>query len=105
MSASPHANGGLLLKELDLGDFRDFAVKVERPGSSRAEATRVRGQYLAEVMKRSLPSRNFRIVGPDETDARLRPSCSKDTAWRPAKRFPGRTGAAELKKWVESLDL
>jgi len=45
------------------------------------------------------------MSGPGETDARLRPSCSKDAAWRPAKRFPGRTGAAELKKWVESLDL
>ena len=45
------------------------------------------------------------MSGPGETDARLRPSCSKDTAWRPAKRFPGRTGAAELKKWVEGLDL
>jgi len=69
MSASPHANGGLLLKELDLGDFRAFAVKVEKPGSGLAEATRVMGQYLADVMKRNLPSRNFRIVGPDETNS------------------------------------
>jgi Phosphoketolase len=69
MSASPHANGGLLLKDLDLGDFRDFAVKVERPGTTVAEATRVMGQYLAEVMKRNMASRNFRVMGPDETNS------------------------------------
>ena len=69
MSASPYANGGLLLKELDLGDFTKFAVEVEKPGTSLTEATRVMGQYLADVMKRSAASRNFRIVGPDETNS------------------------------------
>ncbi len=69
MSASPYANGGLLLKELDLGDFTKFAVEVEKPGTSLAEATRVMGQYLADVMRRSAASRNFRIVGPDETNS------------------------------------
>jgi xylulose-5-phosphate/fructose-6-phosphate phosphoketolase len=69
MSASPHANGGLLLKELDLGDFRSFAVKVDKPGAVVAEATRVMGQYLADVMSRNAKSRNFRIVGPDETNS------------------------------------
>jgi xylulose-5-phosphate/fructose-6-phosphate phosphoketolase len=69
MSASPYANGGLLLKELDLGDFRDFAVKVDRPGAGLAEATRVMGQFLADVMKRNAGNRNFRVVGPDETNS------------------------------------
>jgi xylulose-5-phosphate/fructose-6-phosphate phosphoketolase len=69
MSANPHANGGLLLKDLDLGDFASFAVKVDKPGVSLAEATRVMGQYLADVMKRNLANRNFRIVGPDETNS------------------------------------
>jgi xylulose-5-phosphate/fructose-6-phosphate phosphoketolase len=69
MSASPYANGGLLLKELDLGDFTKFAVEVEKPGVSLAEATRVMGAYLADVMRRSSASRNFRIVGPDETNS------------------------------------
>jgi xylulose-5-phosphate/fructose-6-phosphate phosphoketolase len=69
MSASPYANGGLLLKELDLGDFTKFAVEVEKPGTSLAEATRVMGEYLADVMRRSAASRNFRIVGPDETNS------------------------------------
>jgi xylulose-5-phosphate/fructose-6-phosphate phosphoketolase len=69
MSASPHANGGLLLKDLDLGDFATFAVKVDKPGVSSAEATRVMGQFLADVMKRNMANRNFRIVGPDETNS------------------------------------
>ncbi len=69
MSASPYANGGLLLKELDLGDFTKFAVEVKKPGTSLAEATRVMGAYLADVMRRSAVSRNFRIVGPDETNS------------------------------------
>ena len=69
MSASPHANGGLLLKDLDLGDFRDFAVKIGAPGTTVAEATRVMGQFLADVMKRNMANRNFRIVGPDETNS------------------------------------
>jgi xylulose-5-phosphate/fructose-6-phosphate phosphoketolase len=66
MSANPHANGGLLLRDLDLPDFRDFAVKVPSPGAVRAEATREQGKYLREVMKRNLESRNFRLFAPDE---------------------------------------
>src|SRR5690349_21182215 len=54
MSANPHANGGLLLRDLALPDFRDFAVEVPVPGATRAEATRVQGKYLREVMKRNL---------------------------------------------------
>jgi xylulose-5-phosphate/fructose-6-phosphate phosphoketolase len=65
MSANPHANGGLLLRDLTLPDFRDYAVGVERPGSSFSEATRVLGAYLRDVI-RANPQR-FRLFGPDET--------------------------------------
>ncbi|MDI2143636.1 MULTISPECIES: phosphoketolase [unclassified Pseudomonas] len=67
MSANPHGNGGLLLRPLDLPRFADFAVPLDTPGSVRAEATRVLGKYLREVMRNSLATRNFRLFGPDET--------------------------------------
>ncbi|HSN31147.1 MAG TPA: phosphoketolase family protein, partial [Ideonella sp.] len=67
MGSNPHANGGLLLKDLRLPDFRDHAVAVPRPGDTRAEAARVMGEYLREVMRLNLAGRNFRVVGPDET--------------------------------------
>ena len=51
MGDNPHANGGLLLKDLILPDFRDHAVAVESPGKATAEATRVMGQFLRDVMK------------------------------------------------------
>ena len=66
MSANPHANGGILLRDLRLPDFRDYRVEVEQPGSVAAESTRVQGKYLAEVMKRNLDARNFRVFSPDE---------------------------------------
>ena len=66
MGANPHANGGLLLKELKLPAFQKFAVEVPAPGAASAEATRVQGKYLAEVMKRNLVSKNFRVFSPDE---------------------------------------
>lgn len=65
MSDNPHANGGLLLKDLRLPDFRDFAVDVPAPGATVAEATRVLGQWLTEIIR--LNPDNFRIFGPDET--------------------------------------
>ncbi len=65
MSASPHANGGLLLKPLALRDFRERGVEVSAPGASVHEPTRVMGQYLLDVMTDNTD--NFRIVGPDET--------------------------------------
>ena len=67
MSANPHANGGVLLRALDLPPFTDYAVKLEVPGSLRAEATRVLGTFLRDVMKNNLLSKNFRLFGPDET--------------------------------------
>jgi xylulose-5-phosphate/fructose-6-phosphate phosphoketolase len=67
MGANPHANGGLLLKDLVLPDFRGYAVPVPRPGIEIAEATRVMGRMLRDVMKLNAGARNFRVVGPDET--------------------------------------
>ena len=67
MGANPNANGGLLLKELRMPDFRDYAVAVKKPGAARAEATRVLGNMLRDVMKLNLASRNFRVFVPDET--------------------------------------
>ena len=67
MSASPHANGGILLRDLDLPDFRDYAVPVPRPGAATGEATRVLGDLLRDVMRNNLALRNFRVFGPDET--------------------------------------
>ncbi|MGA8921775.1 MAG: phosphoketolase family protein [Candidatus Dormiibacterota bacterium] len=65
MSANPHANGGELLKDLRLPDFRVYAVEVSKPGSSTSEATRVLGTYLRDVI--SANPDNFRLMGPDET--------------------------------------
>ncbi len=67
MGANPHANGGLLLRDLKLPDFRDYALKVSGPGAVTGEATRVMGVFLRDVMKRNLDARNFRVMGPDET--------------------------------------
>ncbi len=65
MSANPHANGGVLLKDLHLPDFRDYAVDVTKPGTGSTEATRVLGTFLRDVVK--MNPENFRIMGPDET--------------------------------------
>jgi len=69
MGANPYANGGLLKRELRLPDFRTYAVAVERPGGSHAEATRVLGGYLRDVMRLNAEARNFRLMGPDETSS------------------------------------
>ena len=65
MSANPHANGGLLLRDLSLPDYRDFAVEVSEPGTTHSEATRVLGRFLRDVIRKN-PD-NFRLFGPDET--------------------------------------
>jgi xylulose-5-phosphate/fructose-6-phosphate phosphoketolase len=67
MSANPHANGGGLLCDLVLPDFRSYAVEVKKPGSTFSEATRVLGRYLADVARLNEEQRNFRLFGPDET--------------------------------------
>ena len=67
MGANLHANGGILLKDLVMPDFREYSVKVSKPGTGIAEATRVLGIFLRDVMKLNADSKNFRVFGPDET--------------------------------------
>ncbi len=67
MGANPHANGGLLLKDLGLPDFRAYAVSVTKPGGVMAESTRPTGMFLRDILRANAPSANFRLFGPDET--------------------------------------
>ncbi len=67
MGANPHTNGGILLKDLKMPDFREYAVNVPKPGTVVGEATRVMGYFLRDVMKLNMNERNFRVMGPDET--------------------------------------
>ncbi|MEG3905325.1 phosphoketolase family protein [Microcoleus sp. B4-C5] len=67
MGANPHANGGLLLRDLKMPKFEDYAIDVQKPGTVMAEATRVSGRFLRDVMTLNQENANFRIVGPDET--------------------------------------
>jgi xylulose-5-phosphate/fructose-6-phosphate phosphoketolase len=67
MGANPHANGGILLRDLVMPDFRQYGVEVHQPGGTDGEATRVLGTFLRDVMKANLASANFRVWGPDET--------------------------------------
>ena len=80
MSANPHANGGILKRDLRLPDFRDYAQKVEKPGTSEAENTRPLGAFLRDTMKRNMD--NFRVFGPDETT-----SNKLDAIYTAAKKF------------------
>ncbi|MEU2260728.1 phosphoketolase family protein [Streptomyces sp. NPDC019645] len=67
LGATPHANGGLLLRDLPVSPLEDFAVPVDKPGSTLHEPTRVLGRLLAQIMKDTENRRDFRLVGPDET--------------------------------------
>ena len=67
MSANPHANGGALMRPLRMPPFENYAVPVVRPGATDAEATRVMGAFLRDVMRANAATRNFRLFGPDET--------------------------------------
>ncbi|MDE3195538.1 MAG: phosphoketolase family protein, partial [Acidobacteriota bacterium] len=69
MGANPHANGGLLLKDLALPDFTKYAVDVPKPGATEAEAARAMGNYIRDVMSLNAESKNFRVVSPDETNS------------------------------------
>ncbi len=69
LGSTPHANGGVLLRDLELPDFRDYAVPVPAPGAHTSEPTRVLGGFLRDVMARNARHRNFRVVGPDETES------------------------------------
>lgn len=86
MGSNPHANGGTLMKALRLPDFRDYAVGVPEPGGANAEATRVQGKFIRDVMKLNLPSRNFRIFSPDE---------NASNRWDDVFEVTGRTFVAE----------
>lgn len=69
MSDNPHANGGLLLRDLKMPDFRDYAVSVPKPGTVTTESARVMGKFLRDVMKLNLGSKNFRLFSPDENNS------------------------------------
>jgi xylulose-5-phosphate/fructose-6-phosphate phosphoketolase len=69
MGANPYANGGMLLKDLKMPDFRRYAAKVTHPGTTMAESTRILGEFLRDVMKLNLDSQNFRVMSPDENNS------------------------------------
>ena len=77
MGANPHANGGLLLRDLRLPDFRGYAVDVPAPGAAEVEDTRVLGSFLRDVVELNRDQRNFRIFGPDETLSNRLKRCSR----------------------------
>ena len=89
MSANPHANGGALLRDLRLPDFRVYAVEPPSPGATTAEATRVMGAFLRDVMKLNLEARNFRLFSPDENNSNRWQDVleATDRAWQ-AETFP-----------------
>ncbi|MBK5282017.1 MAG: phosphoketolase family protein [Nitrospiraceae bacterium] len=89
MSANPHANGGLFLRDLRLPDFRDYAVKVTKPGALDVESTRVMGTFLRDTMTLNMESRNFRLFSPDENNSNRWQDVLEvtDRAWM-ADRYP-----------------
>jgi xylulose-5-phosphate/fructose-6-phosphate phosphoketolase len=94
MSANPHANGGLLLKDLRLPDFREYAVPVTEPGATDAEATRIMGMFLRDTMKLNLDQRNFRLFSPDENNS---------NRWQDVLQVTGRTWMADRYPYDDSL--
>src|SRR4029450_2932721 len=94
MSANPHANGGSLLRALQLPDFRDYAVDVPTPGAVTAESTRVMGQFLRDVMKLSTKERNCRLFSPDE---------SNSNRWQDVLEVTNRAWMAETLPWDDHL--
>src|SRR5438046_2822908 len=75
MGANPNANGGELLRDLKMPDFRDYALSVPSPGEVTGEATRVLGGFVRDVLKCSEQARNFRLFGPDETESNRLTAC------------------------------
>ncbi|MBC6983760.1 phosphoketolase [Caulobacter sp. 17J80-11] len=94
MSANPHANGGLLLRDLRLPDFRDYAVEVAAPGATSVESTRVMGKFLRDVMKLNLECRNFRLFSPDENNS---------NRWQDVLEVTNRAWMAETLPWDDHL--
>ncbi len=87
LSDNPHANGGLLLQDLRLPDFRNYAVKTTAPGQADVEATRVMGMFLRDVMKQNLDRKNFRLFSPDENSS---------NRWQDVLSVTNRAYAAEI---------
>src|SRR5207245_278499 len=94
MSANPHANGGLLLRDLCMPDFRDYAVKVPKPGAVEGEATQVQGLFVRDVVK--LNQDNFRVFSPDETTS---------NRWGAVFEVTDRTWVGEILDTDESLSV
>ena len=69
MGANPHANGGKLTVDLDLPDFRDYAIPIEKPATERHESTRQLGKMMRDIFKRAREPKNFRLFCPDETNS------------------------------------
>ena len=102
MSANPHANGGLLLQDLVLPDFRDYAVEVPAPAATLSEATRVLGTYLRDVIR--LNPAHFRLFGPDETESNRLGAVFEvtDRQWE-AESLPGDDHLARAGRVMEVL--
>ncbi|TAK02592.1 MAG: phosphoketolase family protein [Chloroflexota bacterium] len=102
MSANPHANGGLLLRDLAMPDFRDYAVQVPGPGATESEATRVLGAFLRDVMAGN--RQTFRVFGPDETASNRLGALfeATDKAWQ-AEVLPTDEGLAPDGRVMEVL--
>ena len=90
MGANPHANGGLLLKDLKMPDFRDYAIDVPKHGQVIGEPTKVMGQFLRDIMRRNKDRGNFRVMGPDEVNSNRLGALFEvtDRAWM-AETVPG----------------
>src|SRR3974390_3454369 len=93
-SPNPPPNGGLLLHELRLPNFRDYAVDVPAPGAVSAEATRVMGDFLRDVMKLNMEAQNFRLFSPDENNS---------NRWQDVLAVTNRAWAAERNSWDDHL--
>jgi xylulose-5-phosphate/fructose-6-phosphate phosphoketolase len=96
MSANPRTNGGLLLRDLRLPDFRRYAIDVARRGAVTASATQIQGAFIRDVMKANLETRNFRIFGPDETES---------NRWGAVFEATDRVSVAEIDKTDENLSV
>ena len=90
MGANPYANGGLLLKDLRLPDFKEYAIDIKNPGTVEAESTRVLGLFLRDVMSLNAEQRNFRVLSPDENNSNRLTSIleATDRVWA-AEILPG----------------
>src|SRR5258705_5784664 len=94
MSANPHTNGGLLLHDLKLPNFRTYAIEVTKPGAVMAESTRVMGRFLRDVMKQNMEEKNFRLFSPDENNS---------NRWQDALEVTNRAWVAETLPWDDHL--